>query len=208
MAKVTAPFLSLSARGSVAGTLTASQWKGIKTMRQKSNPANPNTAAQQTQRGLLADTVQAWRLGSMTAALKTAWNLAAGLSGKPQSGFNLYTSAAIAGLKESATAVTGTGITATSASATIACVLTAKTIASDTTTDLSGLTLKMKGGLQPDQLVKECSCTGGAAGGTITPAGIASGMSANGTYYIQYFNVVDSVYIPITGIIAVAVTIS
>lgn len=177
-------------------------------MRQKSNPANPNTAAQQAQRGLLADTVQAWRLGSMASTLKTAWNLAAGISGKPQSGFNLYTSAAIAGLQQSSTAVTGVGITATSASATIACVLTAKTIAADVIVDLSSLTLKMKGGLQPDQLVKESSCTGGAADGSVTPSGIASGMTEDGTYYIQYFNVVDSVYIPITGIIAVAVDLA
>mgnify|MGYP000931645999 CR=1 FL=1 len=54
MAKVTAPFLSLSARGTVGGALTSSQWKGINTMRIKSNPSNPQTTSQMLNRGFLA----------------------------------------------------------------------------------------------------------------------------------------------------------
>ena len=54
MAKVTAPFLSLSARGTVGGALTASAWKGINTMRIKSNPSNPKTISQMANRAFLA----------------------------------------------------------------------------------------------------------------------------------------------------------
>lgn len=54
MAKVTAPFLSLSARGTVGGALTSSAWKGINTMRIKSNPSNPKTTSQMANRAFLA----------------------------------------------------------------------------------------------------------------------------------------------------------
>lgn len=54
MAKVTAPFLSLSARGTIAGALTSSNWKGINTMRIKSTPSNPKTVGQMKVRAYLA----------------------------------------------------------------------------------------------------------------------------------------------------------
>jgi len=54
MAKVTAPFLSLSARGTLGGALTASVWKGINTMRIKSNPSNPKTLTQMAARAFFA----------------------------------------------------------------------------------------------------------------------------------------------------------
>lgn len=54
MAKVTGPFLSLGARGTLAGALTASNWKGISTMRIKSTPSNPKTDAQMAARAFLA----------------------------------------------------------------------------------------------------------------------------------------------------------
>jgi len=53
MAKVSAPFLSLDASGTVAGTLTASKWKGRNYMRLRIIPANPNTADQQAVRSIL-----------------------------------------------------------------------------------------------------------------------------------------------------------
>ena len=46
MAKVVGPFLSLGARGTLAGALTASNWKGINTMRIKGSPSNPKTIGQ------------------------------------------------------------------------------------------------------------------------------------------------------------------
>lgn len=54
MAKVTGPFLSLSASGSLAGTLTAKSWKGIQVMSIKSSPSNPKTATQMNGRGFFA----------------------------------------------------------------------------------------------------------------------------------------------------------
>lgn len=53
MAKVSAPFLSLDASGTVASTLTASKWKGRNYMRLRIIPANPNTADQQEVRSIL-----------------------------------------------------------------------------------------------------------------------------------------------------------
>jgi|SRR5665811_613443 len=54
MARVTGPFLSLGARGTIAGALTASNWKGINTMRIKGNPSNPKTVNQMKARAYFA----------------------------------------------------------------------------------------------------------------------------------------------------------
>lgn len=54
MARVTGPFLSLGARGTLAGALTASNWKGISTMRIKGNPSNPKTLNQMKVRAYFA----------------------------------------------------------------------------------------------------------------------------------------------------------
>jgi hypothetical protein len=47
MAKSPAPFMSINARGSIAGLLTASNWKGIPYLRLLVTPSNPNTSGQQ-----------------------------------------------------------------------------------------------------------------------------------------------------------------
>lgn len=96
MAKVTAPLLSLGATGKIAGSLVFSTWKGIKTARQLVKPANPNTTAQQSQRSLFTAMVSFWRNYLTDATQRTGWDVAAGLSGKPQSGFNLYAAANLA----------------------------------------------------------------------------------------------------------------
>lgn len=54
MAKVTAPFLSLSARGTIGNALTASNWKGINTMRIKGTPSNPKSLLQMAGRAFFA----------------------------------------------------------------------------------------------------------------------------------------------------------
>jgi hypothetical protein len=54
MAKVLGPLLSLSARQTFAKTLTFSNWKGVATVRLKSQPSNPATTSQQTNRAYLA----------------------------------------------------------------------------------------------------------------------------------------------------------
>lgn len=55
MAKISAGILS-TPRGKVAGVVGAS-WKGVGYIREKVKPANPNTAAQQTQRSLMKNCV-------------------------------------------------------------------------------------------------------------------------------------------------------
>jgi hypothetical protein len=92
MAITQAPFLSLGAKGAVAKTLVASTWKGIKTMRHYVTPANPRSTGQVAQRGILASIVAFWKANAVTEAITTAWNKLALVSGKPQSGFNAFTS--------------------------------------------------------------------------------------------------------------------
>lgn len=54
MSKVLGPLLSLSASKTFGKTLTFANWKGINTVRLKSNPSNPKTESQQTNRAYLA----------------------------------------------------------------------------------------------------------------------------------------------------------
>lgn len=54
MAKVTGPFMSLSASGSIAGALTSKTWKGIQVMTIKSSPSNPKTTTQMANRAYFA----------------------------------------------------------------------------------------------------------------------------------------------------------
>lgn len=95
MAIIQAPFLSLGAKGQVAKTLVASTWKGVKTMRHYVKPANPRSTAQTTQRKLFADVVAYWHAVSTDEETTTAWNRLALVSGKPQSGFNAFSSAQV-----------------------------------------------------------------------------------------------------------------
>ena len=88
MAKVTGPFLSLGARGTVADTLTASFWRGIAYMRERVIPHNPKSAPQVAVRGVLTDGVSKWRFGTISESSKLKWNTYA--LGLPESGFNRY----------------------------------------------------------------------------------------------------------------------
>lgn len=54
MANVIGPLLSLGARKSVGGALTFSNWKGLNTVRIKSNPSNPKTENQMAGRAFFA----------------------------------------------------------------------------------------------------------------------------------------------------------
>ena len=94
MAKVTAPFLSLDASGTVAQTLTASKWKGINYMRQRVIPKNPNSFKQLAIRAVITDASLAWKNGDtvgtvvINATYKAAFDAAA--MGQAYSGFDLY----------------------------------------------------------------------------------------------------------------------
>src|SRR5574337_149397 len=59
MAKVSGPFMSLDASGTLASTITASKWKGRNYMRQRIIPANPKTDAQLTVRAILGTLAKA-----------------------------------------------------------------------------------------------------------------------------------------------------
>lgn len=99
MAKTQAPFLSLGAKGQLAKTIVASTWKGIKTMRQYVVPANPRTTAQVAHRTLFSEVVALWKSFVTAATDISAWNRLALQSGKPQSGFNHFTSSVLAAVK-------------------------------------------------------------------------------------------------------------
>lgn len=60
MAKLTGPLFGLSARGTIADTLTYSAWKGIEYARQRVIPANPQTAAQDLTRDVFKMLGQFW----------------------------------------------------------------------------------------------------------------------------------------------------
>lgn len=86
MAKVTAPFLSFSGSGSIAKSMVASKWRGIKYMRQHVVPANPKTIAQQTNRAIFALTREMWKIAP--ALLRAPWDAFA--AGRPLTGMNKF----------------------------------------------------------------------------------------------------------------------
>jgi len=100
MAKVTAPFLSLTASGTLGKTITASKWKGVVYMRTRVIPKLSMVATSVAVRLLIKDATQAWKaeatVGSVVinASYKAAFNLAA--EGQALSGFNLYVRNAVA----------------------------------------------------------------------------------------------------------------
>lgn len=54
MSKVLGPLLSLSASGTIGRAMTFANWKGVNTVRVKSNPSNPQTTNQMHARALFA----------------------------------------------------------------------------------------------------------------------------------------------------------
>lgn len=71
MSKVLGPLLSLSASKTFGKTLTFANWKGINTVRLKSNPSDPKTEGQQTNRAYLAAGGKISKSVNPTAALAT-----------------------------------------------------------------------------------------------------------------------------------------
>lgn len=86
MALITGPLLSLDARGSVAGSLVFSNWKGRPYVRQLVTPSNPKSAGQVSTRAMFKFLAQAW--AALSAADKATWeDLAAATT---ISAFNAY----------------------------------------------------------------------------------------------------------------------
>lgn len=79
MAKLIAPLLALSARGTIADTLTYSAWKGIDYVRQRVIPANPQTADQSLTRDVFKVLGQLWVM--MQTLARAPWIASA--VGKP-----------------------------------------------------------------------------------------------------------------------------
>lgn len=89
MAKIRSGVLG-NTRGKVAGVV-GSQWKNVNYLREYVKPANPNTAAQQTQRGKMSDVVEFCKplIGSVFNAYTDKFQ-------KAMSGFNFFIKQSIA----------------------------------------------------------------------------------------------------------------
>ncbi len=87
-AKVTGPLLSISARGSVAKTLTYSVWKGTAYVKEWFTPSNPQSATQTNVRTAWDMLVLSWQ--NQHISVKTIWNTYA--EGSGMSGFNQFMS--------------------------------------------------------------------------------------------------------------------
>lgn len=203
MAKVSAPFLSLGARGSIGGTLTASVWKGIKTMRQKANPANPNTQAQQVQRGLMGSVVNAWRTIGFSAAAKSAWNLAASYAPSPMSGFNVFCKEGIRGLQKNANALTVTHPGTDGFTPTISLNADLSKISDGLDGSATGRTFQFVHGIAPDQLV-HTNAAGTSTNATIEQAApYNTGLSAGDQYFYKVQETTGGVVYDLTGIVEI-----
>jgi len=110
MARVKGPLFSLEASGTVAKTITFSQWKGRMYLRKHTLPLNPQSATQVNVRTAMTLLVAEWQ--GEAGAYQTIWNDFAKQFNK--SGFNVYVSR---GMKEYVaqvtTAVTPTGVSVT-----------------------------------------------------------------------------------------------
>ena len=104
MAKVTGPFMSIDASGTIYKTLTASIWKGRNCIRGYAIPSNPKTAAQVAHRAIFAAAVAGWQALPAEAVDpiaapelgKDMWNIFAASCQPAISGFNAHTKAWIA----------------------------------------------------------------------------------------------------------------
>lgn len=90
MAKVDAPLFSFGARGKLGDALVYFPWKEINAVRTYTRPANPNSAAQQTQRGYMGNAVDDWHTIGIDADDSTAWDRHAATRPSPMSGFNSF----------------------------------------------------------------------------------------------------------------------
>jgi len=94
LAKLNAPLFSFGASGSIAKALVYFPWKGLNVVRSWVSPANPQTAAQITQRGRLTacvaliHTVQAAATDPLVEKDQTAYALLGSLQPTPRTWFN------------------------------------------------------------------------------------------------------------------------
>lgn len=120
MAKVTGPLLSIDASGKIGESIVFTRWRGTKVVRQFVKPANPNSAAQQTQRGYLTTAIDKW-VKEFQPVTQQGWRDFQ--AGQPISGVNEWVKRAIEGLKDGLTLMNIANITLTPADGqiTVAC---------------------------------------------------------------------------------------
>ena len=125
MAKVNAPLLSMSASGSIGNTLTFFGWKGLNAVRTWVKPANPNSAAQATQRGYMTLTVATIHVAQATATSPigpldvAAYALDASTEATPRTWFNQVCAQCVTALKASKQIAVFRGATVTPAASSI-----------------------------------------------------------------------------------------
>jgi hypothetical protein len=86
MVKVTAPALSMDARGSLGGTLTFSNWKGRPYVRQLVKPSNPKSPGQVATRAMMKFLGSVW--ANIAALSQATWDTLA--AADSISAFNAY----------------------------------------------------------------------------------------------------------------------
>jgi len=95
VAKLKAPLLSLGASGAIGKSLVYFGWKGLDVVREYVIPANPKTSAQTTQRGYLAQAVeaihgaQAWAAHLLDETDTMAYALLGSTYATPRTWFNM-----------------------------------------------------------------------------------------------------------------------
>jgi len=100
MSKVKNPLFSTEARGSLGKTLTYGTWHNVDIVKLHSSPANPNTAAQQEQRGFYGQAIYYFRLGCKGPYDLDALRRWARVLGGKMSYYNAYMKETINDLKD------------------------------------------------------------------------------------------------------------
>jgi len=182
MVKPKAPFFGFGASGQIGKALVFGTWKGLDVAREYVIPANPNTAAQSTQRGYMGEAVDEWHTtgaDALEAADKLAWNRYAGVLGR-MSGFNAFCRTWI---NERVAGGTPPGHF-------LDCNVTDPTASAfDVDIDGAGLTTEnVTLHLGSSKSFFEVSTTQAASSGVATFANVATGFSSGTTVYF-YFDV-------------------
>lgn len=86
MAKVTAPLLSMGAKGQIGKSMVLAKWRGVDYARQYTKPANPRTEAQQANRTMFALLREMHKLAP--GPLRDPWDAFA--KGRPFTGVNKF----------------------------------------------------------------------------------------------------------------------
>lgn len=127
MAKLKAPLFSLGASGSIGEALVFFPWKGLHCVRTHVVPANPNTDAQQDQRGYMTDIVdfihvcQALAGRPLDADDVIAYAALASTEATPRTWFNQLCKQGIDQLKDANHAMIGCDGTTTPAADSLVC---------------------------------------------------------------------------------------